>query len=154
PPLGRQRYQLLYGEKAMNLVKEARTQNNFVAMAQALGRYLYTDAGAEACNWCAAYQLDRANFTAAANYYYILIQRETTKDKPGVRGLKDGQLVKAAFVFHQIGDSGAKFKADCLKELERRNATIILGGEKKTVADLKDELAKYVPAQSTEASSD
>lgn len=155
PPEGRKFYEADLGPKASQEFKQARTNNNFQQMAQVMALYLHTDAGADACNWCATYEMDRANFTAAANFYTILILRNETKDKPGVQTLKNGQLIKAAYAFHQVGDPGTqKLKAEALKELDRRGVEIPLDGGKKSVADLKEALDKFVVAISSESSSD
>src|SRR5262249_37091476 len=75
PKQGLKEYEAVFGAKAYQEVKSARTNNSFQQMAQAASLYLHTDAGADAANWCAIYMMDRANFTGAANFYQLLIQR-------------------------------------------------------------------------------
>jgi len=157
PLEGKKFYDAEYGPRAVQEVKQARTNNNFQQMAAVMSRFLHTEAGADACGWCATYQLDRANFAGAANFYQTLILRNTTKDRSGVEDLKVGQLVRAAYAFHQAGDPGSqKHKGDVLKELERRNVKLKLGGqaEDKSVADLKEELDKFVASVSTQTTND
>ncbi len=146
PRDGRNFYETTYGPKAEKEVKEARNNNDFRRMAQTLSLYLYTEAGAEAANWLATYSLDRAEFRGAANFYQRLINRS------GIAALKPEQLVKAAYAFHQAGDTKAKDAA--LKELEKRGYEIKLGGESRTVADLKEALDQFVAGIGSENASD
>ncbi len=149
PGPGLQFYKDTYGPKADSEVKAARTNNDARRMGVALSLYLYTDAGAEAANWLATYNLDRADFRGAATFYKKLIQRS------GIGALKEGQLVKAAFAFHQAGmPEDLRDKEACLKELQKREADIKLRGEPRTVADLKEAIDRFVIAISSESASD
>ncbi|MFM7149772.1 MAG: hypothetical protein ACKO23_08010, partial [Gemmataceae bacterium] len=66
PKAGRDVYEATFGEKASTMVKRARTNNDRAEMAQAMGLYLYTDAGVDAATWLGTFHLDRAEFQAAA----------------------------------------------------------------------------------------
>jgi outer membrane protein assembly factor BamB len=146
PRAGRDFYQATYGPKAETEVKAARTNNDFRRMAVTMNLYLHTEAGAEACNWLATYMLDRAEFQGAARFFQVLINRG------GIGELKDGQLVKAAYAFHHAG--AVKSKEAALKELERRGVEVRLGGETRSVAELKEAIDRFVASVAVESASD
>src|SRR5262249_32816569 len=146
PKEGRNFYETTYGGKADGEVKAARGNNDFRRMALTMTLYLHTGAGAEAGNWCASYMLARAEFQGAPRFFQILITRA------GIAALKDGQLVKAAYAFHHAGDPKAKEAA--LKELEKRGVEVKIGGETRTVAELKDAIDRFVASVAVESASD
>jgi outer membrane protein assembly factor BamB/tetratricopeptide (TPR) repeat protein len=132
PKIARQKYETLYGDKAASMVKSAKTNNDARLMAQAMGLYLYTEAGAEAANWLGTYMLDRGDFRGAASLFQMLINRD------GIKVLSEKTLLKAAYAFHQAGVDTQEGKVDVFKELERRGAEVKLRDEKKSIADLRE----------------
>lgn len=146
PKDGRAMYETKFGEKATKMVKDARTNNDFGQMAQAMSLYLYTEAGIDAATWLGTYTLDRAEFQGASRFFAQLVQRD------GIKELKDKTLIKAAYAFHQAGDTPNKALA--FKELERRSLELKLGEKSLTSADLQDAINKTLAKVSLQSASD
>jgi len=146
PKAGRDIYETKYGEKAGTMVKQARTNNDFGQMAQAMSLYLYTDAGAEAANWLGTWMLDRAEFQGASRFFSILINRN------GIEAVKDRTLVKAAYAFHQAGD--AKARDTVFKELTRRGIEIRLRDDSRSVVELQESITRMAARVSWQSASD
>ncbi len=146
PKPGRDMYETTFGDKAANMVKRARINNDRVEMAQAMTLFFYTEAGADAANWLATYHLDRSEYQAAARYYQQLINRG------GVRELKPLTLVKAAYAFHQAGDRAAK--EEVFRELDRRGIEIKLRDQSRSVAELQESINSMVASISQQSASD
>lgn len=146
PKPGRDMYETSFGEKASGMVKRARLNGDRTEMAQAMGLYLYTDAGAEAANWLATWHLDRAEFQAAANFFQQLINRGSIAD------LKPRTLLKAAYAFHHAGDKAARDQV--FKELERRSVEIKLGAEPRSIAQLQETINAMAARVSLQSASD
>lgn len=146
PKPGRDMYEAMFGDRASTMVKRARENNNRNEMAQALGLYLYTEAGAEAANWLGTYHLDRAEFQAAARFFQQLINRD------GIRELKPRTLLKAAYAFHHASDKQAKEVV--FKELERRGIEIKLREEPRSIAELQTSINRMMASVSLQSASD
>ncbi len=138
PPAGLAFYQLTYGPKAAELLKEAKATNRPEVLAQVMRLYLYTDAGAEATDLLGTYHLDRGNFSTAGRCFSLLLGRS------GADKLSPTTLFKAAYAFHQTGAAEDKTAEEHVwQQLSERVREVKLGnGEARGV----DELRTYVAA--------
>jgi outer membrane protein assembly factor BamB/tetratricopeptide (TPR) repeat protein len=138
PPRGLAFYQLTYGPKAAELLKEAKATNKPELLALIMRLYLHTDAGAEATELLGTYHLDRGNFSTASRCFSLLLGR------PGADKLPPVTLFKAAYAFHQTGAAEDKrAEEDTWKLLSGRVRDVKFGdGEARGV----DELQSFVSA--------
>lgn len=130
PKEGRDVYEATYGDQAMQMVKRARSNNDFREMAQAMSLYLYTNAGVDAATWLGTYMLDRGEFQGASRFFSLLINRG------GIAAVRDRTLLKAAYAFHNAGDTRGLDQV--FAELQRRGITLRLRDEERTVAELRE----------------
>jgi outer membrane protein assembly factor BamB len=140
PPKGMAFYQLTYGPKAAEMLKEAKATNKPELLALIMRLYLHTTAGGEATDLLGTYHLDRGNFSTASRCFSLLLSR------PGSENLAPVTLFKAAYAFHQTGaaeDKAAEEQA--WKLLGSRVREVKLGdGEARSIDELKSCVASSV----------
>lgn len=129
-------YNTLHGANARKILQEALASGDKVLFADVAHRYLYTEAGGEAAERLGTLLLDRGDFTAAAQAFERLIQRDT------VEKLEPLTLFKAALAFHRSGDKEARERA--WKQLAARAPDgLRLGEQSVALADLERMLDRY-----------
>jgi outer membrane protein assembly factor BamB len=140
PPKGLAFYQLTYGPKAADLLKEAKATNKPEILAQIMRLYLHTDAGAEATELLGTYHLDRGNFSTASRCFSLLLSR------PGSEKLPPVTLFKAAYAFHQTGAAEDRQAEDqTWRQLAGRTREVKFGdGEARGVDELQSLVAASV----------
>ncbi len=134
PAAGRAFYQLEYGLKAAELLKEARFFDEPALFAEVVRRYLHTAAGFEATERLATHQLDRGHSLSAALYFEKLIQ------STGPEKFSALTLFKATLAFRGMGDRN---RADlCWKHLKKKVGKdgLELGKRKLKIDELRKEL--------------
>lgn len=101
-------YELRFGGKAQQMLKEAKDNGDWELLAKVAGRFLHTDAGKEANDLLATHFLDRGQyFTAALRYDRMLASlgppfgRSTENGNGAVSNLT---LFKAALAYRRAGD--------------------------------------------------
>jgi outer membrane protein assembly factor BamB len=140
PPKGMAFYQLTYGPKAAEMLKEAKATNKPEVLAAIVRLYLHTDAGAEATDLLGTYHLDRGNFSTASRCFSLLLGRS------GADKLSPVTLFKAAYAFHQTGAAEDKLAEEqTWKQLGGRARELKLGdGEARSIDDLRTLVAASV----------
>jgi outer membrane protein assembly factor BamB len=140
PPKGLAFYQLTYGPKAAEMLKEAKATNKPEVLALIMRLYLHTNAGAEATDLLGTYHLDRGNFSTASRCFSLLLGR------PGADKLAPVTLFKAAYAFHQTGAVEDKLAEEqAWKQLASRVRDVKLGdGGPRSIEDLQAGVAASV----------
>lgn len=105
PPKALETYNAVYGAKARALLKEAVEKDDAQLLAEAVRRYLHTDAGAEAAERLGTYHLDRGNRDLAGRCFAHLLSR------PDAERLPPPTLYKAAAACRLTGDKAGEEKA-------------------------------------------
>jgi outer membrane protein assembly factor BamB len=142
PPEGMAFYQLTYGPKSADLLKEAKATNKPELLALIMRLYLHTEAGAEATDLLGTYHLDRGNFSTASRCFSLLLGR------PGADKLPPVTFFKAAYAFHQTGTAEDKVAEEqAWKQLSGRTREVKLGnGESRNLEDLQSSVAASMRA--------
>jgi outer membrane protein assembly factor BamB/tetratricopeptide (TPR) repeat protein len=142
PPAGKEYYGNTCGPLAAALLRQYKESSDVDLLKQIYRRYLYTESGAEATDLLATYMLDRGDFTMAAMCYERLIGRD------GPDKVDPLTLFKAAYAFHQAGDSVNEDKT--WTDLNRRTREIKVGGELRSVADLRTYVSALTKGENTQ----
>jgi outer membrane protein assembly factor BamB len=140
PPKGLAFYQLTYGPKAAELLKEAKATNKPELLALIMRLYLHTEAGGEATDLLGTYHLDRGNFSTASRCFSLLLGR------PNADKLSPVTLFKAAYAFHQTGAAEDKAaEENAWKQLASRAREIKFGdGQAHDVEELQSRVSAAV----------
>jgi outer membrane protein assembly factor BamB len=143
PKEGRDFYQLNYGAKAADLLKEAVGKGyDRAVLADVSLRYLHTRAGAEATLLLGTHFLDRGNYLEASQCFERLLSLPEDPDF-----INPKTLFKAALAFQRAGDVRNKESTQKVwQQLERlvgRNG-ITIGKQTLTLDDLKKERERAV----------
>ncbi|HEY8504127.1 MAG TPA: PQQ-binding-like beta-propeller repeat protein, partial [Gemmataceae bacterium] len=99
PEQGLQFYQLTYGPRAEEMLKQALEKNDLHLLADVSQRYLHTKAGGKATLLLGTYYLDRGHYHQAASCFERLGERADAKE------LDAKTLFKAALAFRRAGDA-------------------------------------------------
>ncbi len=134
-------YNTLHGANARKILQDALAGGDKMLFADVAHRYLYTDAGGEAAERLGTLLLDRGDFTAAAQAFERLIQRD------GIEKLEPMTLFKAALAFHRAGDREGKEKEKVWKQLTARAPDgLRLNDQTFSLDDLQKHLERYRPS--------
>jgi outer membrane protein assembly factor BamB len=134
PPNGKEFYQLKFGPTATELLKRAKATNDVALLSQVVAHFLHTDAGFEATNLLASYNLDRGNYTSASLRFDRLLSNQSADRLPAMT------LFRAAYAFHQAGDKDKENQV--WKMLASRYRELTIGNETKTISELQDYVSK------------
>jgi outer membrane protein assembly factor BamB len=140
PPKGMAFYQLTYGPKATELLREAKATTKPEVLATVMRLYLNTEAGAEATDLLGTYHLDRGNYSTASRCFSLLLGR------PGSEKLPPVTLFKAAYAFHMSGAAEDKASEEQVwKQLGGRVRELKVGeGEARNIDELQTLVAASV----------
>jgi outer membrane protein assembly factor BamB len=136
PLVGLDVYKTVHGATAKTLLQQAIADGDKQKFADAAQRFLWTDAGGEAAERLATILLDRGDYTAAAQAFDRLIQRD------GLEKVDALTLYKAALCFHKGNTKEDKENKDKVwKQLQAKAPDgFALGGQTVTL----DEADKYL----------
>ncbi|HKI30713.1 MAG TPA: PQQ-binding-like beta-propeller repeat protein [Gemmataceae bacterium] len=131
PGVGLDVYDSIHGPSAKKLLADAIADSDKQKFAEVAQRFLWTEAGAEAAERLATILMDRGDFTAAAQAFDRLIQRD------GVEKLEPLTLYKAAIAFHKGNTKEDKDNKDKVwKQLQAKSPEgFSAGGQTVTLED-------------------
>lgn len=134
PEAGRQFYQVTFGPRADQKLKDAILNGDRVGLAEVSEQFLHTKAGGEATVLLGTYYLDRARYIQAALTFQRLSLRNDRDELPAV------VRFKAAVAFRRMGDdrnSEAFWKKFVEATKDRRE--VVMGNKSFTMEQIKKE---------------
>ncbi len=130
---GKKYYENFKGPEASDILKRAKLTGDPLLLGDLMKRFLFTEAGGEATNLLATYYLDRGDYTIAAICFERLLNRE------GADKAAPLTLFKAAYAFHQVGDTVNETRA--WRDLNQRTRELKIGNDLKPVSELQEYVA-------------